>query len=440
MIKKGLPYLFGVWVFLIVIPPFLPLFTLNYPPYYDQFSSLSLYPHFIPLTFILFLTPWGKVNLSPLPITTPLILLAAGVAVSASYAAVDSRLALIMLARILLALITYFALKHLPLPPQHIVWAVVAFVLCQGTVAVLQFIIQDDLGLRFLGEYDLVAEPGCWSIVFGADQVWLRGYGLTPHPNILGGLLASGLAVVFCGSETKSSKWLLGLSIFSFAMGVAGILVTFSRSAWLGAFAGLAFGLLAFLLLNGRSMFALIQDRQIIFYVMAFVIGTGVMLPSALPVLHARSTPQENQVMTQSVGERQILNRYALDVIQGNWVLGQGGGNFGPAMLETPNRNAFVNIHPVHNVPLLVTAELGFAGGLIWLWLMAFPPLFTLREAWCGRANRFLIGMAAALVALAVVDLFDYYSYGWPHGITWRWMFFGLFAYAVVVRDACICN
>ncbi|MEM8863176.1 MAG: O-antigen ligase family protein, partial [Chloroflexota bacterium] len=299
--------------------------------------------------------------------------------------------------------------------------------LFQGAVAAGQFLLQDDLGLRYLGEYDLVAEPGQWSIVFGQNRVWLRGYGISPHPNILGGLLGSALLIVFMTVQSITGRrwWWLGYAALFF--GTAGLIVTFSRSAWLGFFVGFGFCFVA----------QFVQEKQLP-SIMRFsptlpiLAALMVFIPLSMPVLQARSTPQENQVVTQSVGERQILNQYAIEVIRDNWALGQGAGNFAPAMLVHPDRDQFVNIHPVHNLPLLLIAELGILGGALWIWLMLCPVLATGINAWHGQANRFEIGVAAALVALAAVDLFDYYSYGWPHGMMWRWMLFGLFALAQI--------
>ncbi|MCA9927282.1 MAG: hypothetical protein KC419_02345, partial [Anaerolineales bacterium] len=61
----------------------------------------------------------------------------------------------------------------------------------QAGTALVQFITQDDLGLRLLGELDLNRYPGGGSILTVGETYWLRSYGLTPHSNIAGGVLAA---------------------------------------------------------------------------------------------------------------------------------------------------------------------------------------------------------------------------------------------------------
>ncbi|MGH2524512.1 MAG: O-antigen ligase family protein, partial [Anaerolineales bacterium] len=71
---------------------------------------------------------------------------------------------------------------------------------------------------------------------------FLRAYGLTAHPNILGGMLALGLiaAVGLWLSESPRAAqsarrvWLAPIALLT-----AGLAVSFSRAAWLGAASGL---------------------------------------------------------------------------------------------------------------------------------------------------------------------------------------------------------
>ena len=51
---------------------------------------------------------------------------------------------------------------------------------------------------------------------------------------------------------------------------------------------------------------------------------------------------------------------------------GLGAGNFPVAM------KSFISLDPpqyVHNVMLLLSSEIGIAGGMIWLWLWIFPMI-----------------------------------------------------------------
>ncbi|MFZ2187300.1 MAG: hypothetical protein WAV46_01595 [Candidatus Moraniibacteriota bacterium] len=63
----------------------------------------------------------------------------------------------------------------------------------QSLIAILQFIEQKSLGLSILEESILSpASPGVAKVVIGSE-IFIRSYGLFPHPNILGGFLAVSL-------------------------------------------------------------------------------------------------------------------------------------------------------------------------------------------------------------------------------------------------------
>ena len=441
--KTGRFALFTLWLLLIPLPLFYPLITFDYSPYYDQFSSFSLYPNFVVAT-VIFAVGWGGVSRSdlfrPLTLTIPLGLLCLLTAFSIGYAAVDGRLAAIVLARLLIAFALYVTLKSNWLDQYLIFNALILFLCVQGGIAAAQFWLQDDLGLAWLGELDLEPVPGGGSIIFGVDEYWLRGYGLAPHPNILGGMAGSALLIVLFGPYAQKVKQVV---LF---LGCLGLLVTFSRSAWVGT----AFGLMVGLLFRLFSMFkqqmrldaggaVLVHKNDITLTFRRFVKSTllqslplllaiAIFLGGAWGPLQARSQPQENQVVTQSVGERQLLTDIAYDFIGDHFWLGLGAGNFGPAMLDHPNREMYPNIHPVHNLPLLLTAELGILGGVTWVWLMLFPIGYGGYVLWHanGRLDSWSIALIAGLSVFIVIDLFDYYSWGWPHGLTWRWMLFAL--------------
>jgi O-antigen ligase len=73
------------------------------------------------------------------------------------------------------------------------------------------------------------------------------------------------------------------------------------------------------------------------------------------------STPTE----ARSLDERQRDTGLALDLIVDHPWRGVGAGNYVPAIRERQPKS-----QPVHNVLLLVTAELGLLGAGLWLWLV----------------------------------------------------------------------
>ena len=60
-------------------------------------------------------------------------------------------------------------------------------------------------------------------------------------------------------------------------------------------------------------------------------------------------------------------------------LLGVGAGNYPLASrARRAPESVFIGYVPVHNVPLLVTAELGVAAGLAWVLLMVGPLIWVL--------------------------------------------------------------
>ena len=117
-----------------------------------------------------------------------------------------------------------------------------AMVVVQAVVAIGQVVTQRSLGLTVLGEQVLVPADGGVSIVAAADGTCsLRAYGLTDHPNILGGILA--FALIILGSvrglagRRSTARWVV------FALGVVALFLTFSRAAWIAYAVGVAVAL-----------------------------------------------------------------------------------------------------------------------------------------------------------------------------------------------------
>ncbi|MGD8399086.1 MAG: hypothetical protein PVG11_09535, partial [Anaerolineae bacterium] len=131
----------------------------------------------------------------------------------------------------------YLLLINLPLTPGAIAWPLATGLVIQAVVAVPQFIAGRSLGLQRLGEVAVdAAWPGA-SVVMVGEARWLRAYGLAQHPNLLAGCLAAMLLLVggyYLGQRGPGRLPLLA----ALGAGFAALLLTFSRAAWLGAFAG----------------------------------------------------------------------------------------------------------------------------------------------------------------------------------------------------------
>jgi len=416
----------------------------TFPGVYYENTSLNLY--LSDGAVFLLLLGAGRVwrrPLSPLLrwLVYPLGLLSLLTAVSVLWA-LDLLLALQQAVRVAILLGMTLAIIHLK-PERRLVQAgLAAMLVIQATAALLQFARQDDLGLRWLGEVALDRYPGGGSLITVGDQVWLRGYGLTSHPNILGGVLATAVLILYV-PLLKAHARQRPFWVAAVLLGMAGLLVTFSRSAWLGGLAGGVFFVVVVLLQRpwrrryGRPVarFLLVGAlfaAGLFWWQRELILARfGGEMPGFLAAC-CEGEPARPLAATEvrSVRERQALIDAAMDLIDLAPLTGVGAGNFAAAVIPAAN-TPDVAPQPVHHVPLLLAAELGPLGGLLWLWLMLFPVGAALIQLRRGRLTLWALGLTAALLAFAVIDLFDYYAWGWMAGRQWRWLLWGLWGTAV---------
>ncbi len=278
-------------------------------------------------------------------------------------------------------------------------------VLGQGAVGVGQFVQQRSLGLTALGEPALDPRIEHTSVIGPEGQHHLRAYGLTAHPNLLGGLLAIGLVWVGSGwlgrvpwpgvgARLSAALWLaVGV------VGLTGLLASFSRGAWLGLACG---GVWLIWRQRGAGRRGLLLSGGLALIVLIFMARQP-------DLFWGRFFDLNSPLEMRSLVERSLGLASALRIIQEHWLWGVGSGLYVTA-LQTPGA-ALV----VHNAPLLAAAELGVGGGLLWLWLN-----------WAWLAGRRRVGeqagllfdaSAASWLALFVIGLVD--NHPWLT-VSWR--------------------
>lgn len=287
-----------------------------------------------------------------------------------------------------------------PLPPAGMARVLLISLGVQSVVGVWQFAIQHYVGLTDLGELPVTLNyPNVSVIVVGAQPI-IRAYGLSGHPNVLGGFAVVALTIgtgwlwqaAGRGRQLGVSVWLLGLLVLS---------LTFSRSAWLGGLIG--FGAWA------RSRPPLMHKpigRGLIIGVSMAVAWLMVFGPLLLQRLDVIDHPTERV----SIDERLRQVTQALTQIRTRPLIGAGEGNFNVIGVDgQPAR--------VHNVPLLIAADLGLPG--LGFWLIGVGGVFA---AWLDRLRRsphsiWAAVFGVALSAMLVIAQFDYYWWTSSQGV-----------------------
>jgi O-antigen ligase len=303
---------------------------------------------------------------------------------------------------------------RVPLRVVAIGW--IAGGIVQSVFAVWQFFVQYIPAQKWLGLAVHAANiPG--AIVLQTDtERWLRAYGSFPHPNILGGYLVIALLCCLYFSYLYSS--LRSRVILSFSIGIlmSGLFFTFSRSAWVA----LVIALLWFLIYALRH-----RDARLLIPVMRFVVVGGLIGASLVymywPLVNSRVTI-DSYLEYASLRERVVYIDQALTLISRQPIIGQGIGNYTAGVYTQINSQIPGWLYqPVHNVFLLVWAELGVIGAILCITLLGSLVIKNMRIM-----NLPSVFNLASLTTIIVVSFFDHYWWTLYPGMSLFWVIIGL--------------
>jgi len=306
-----------------------------------------------------------------------------------------------------------------------IIWGVAGGIFIQSSVAIVQIARQSSLGLILLGEMSLNPAWSGVSIVWVAGTRSLRAYGLTDHPNILGGCLAFSLILLMAWMiSSQSSKNLVAVSVF--LLGLIALLETFSRSAWLGWIGGL-------LVIAGMYLYSL-QFKALGIWIYLLAAGLIMIIPflwqnaSLLGVrLGSQGSFQQVAYEAQSIQERVVLDSAANEIFTGHALTGVGLGASPIALMQA--RPVFKYYYqPAHFILLDAATETGIFGALFYFLILIGPWLAIVFYRKRLIFSTGLIAASGALAAVTIVGFFDYYPWLLTPGRIWQWLIWGLWA------------
>lgn len=247
-------------------------------------------------------------------------------------------------------------------------WIVVSVITFQSVVAVGQFTGQSDLGLSLLGESRLDPLVSGVSVVMRGPERWLRAYGFAVHPNVLAGTLVTMLLllILLMGRVAGPRRW---AAAAVFLLGLAAMLTTLSRWAFVCLLVGLAINILPLLRQTKR------RRRPALSPLAAATTGAALLITLLFLGLYGdavtgRAVNLDTPVESRSLWERERDTSISLKVVKANPLSGVGIGNY---VVTARAYDAWAET--VHVMPLLLAAELGLGGALVWLWLLLAPVL-----------------------------------------------------------------
>ena len=412
----------GVTFGLILLMPFSVFFAFGPPA--DR-NILSLYAHRgfylsdLPLAMLLVLSliadvPWRR---GPLLVTGALAIICVLAFVSIPQS-VSPPFTFYIAVRWLLAFYVYVWFVQPVAPASQVAAVFAAGMGIHALVGVAQVIIQGPVGLP--GELALVPQADDASMLAISGVRWLRAYGLAFHPNVLGGFLAVALLLLIPWLERLPAVglwWLLW----------SGLLLTFSRAAWLAVALALPVALIAYFVKRrqaGTSLAIAAGGALIVFAAAIFLMPeqfTTRLSPllSLFPRSGAPVPVAEPEAF--SISERVELTDVGWEIIGQRPWRGVGAGNFPLAM---PRLRPLMRAQSVHNIPLLLASEVGLLGGALWL-MMGFVVIARLILHW-RKASPWLLSAICAWGAVAFIAFFDSYLWSLNSGLLLTAMVLGL--------------
>jgi O-antigen ligase len=259
------------------------------------------------------------------------------------------------------------------------------------------------------------------AVVESGDNRLMRAYGTFPHPNIFGGYVAFGIVALAWLARFVANKRRLTGALLAGAVLGATLIGTFSRSAWLGL-------IIAFLTLIGFMLWQRRMPPRRAIPVM--VLGLASVL-ATLVVFHAQvfsrfDTNQRLEII--SIEERTSQYQTFADVFLGSPMLGVGPAAYTFILERLDPGHPVWSYQPIHNVFLLILAELGLVG------VVAFG-YFVFQINPLANADVRRVGAWFAIatgILLFTIALFDHYLWTlWPGlalvamalGSLVRWMY-----------------
>lgn len=223
----------------------------------------------------------------------------------------------------------------------------------QSLVGAAQYFLKSSLGLRFLGEGPL--SVNIYNVaVFSVDNTeYLRAYGTTPHPNVLAAFLFISI-FAFYYIYTKSKSRFKNYSLVFYVVLLLGFFLTFSRVAIFF----LLFATIFVFIMNFHRSGGLARSglKKLLLVTSLFLIIFSIVFWPQVKS-RARISSQE-----EAVTDRIFYNNIAISLAASRPIIGSGIGQFVVDLMSKYKHYPSRVYQPVHNVYLLIWAEVGTLG------------------------------------------------------------------------------
>jgi len=289
-----------------------------------------------------------------------------------------------------------------------------ASALVQSCLAVWQFFTQKISANKWLGLSAQDPSDAGVSVIQFANQRWLRAYGSFGWPNSLGIYLAVCLvlglmAYLFYRQSSQGNKKYDKIFLAGQLVILTGLILSFSRGAWIGAVAGLFFLVFAYYKNSSARDFL---AGQLAYYLVVVLIWLIILAP----LFYARFN-LDNSVEKVSIEEHRSQYGQSVGVIKNNLFLGVGSGAYTLNLYyNDPNLSGW-QYQPAHNIYVLWLAENGLIGIAFYFFIFLFL-VYQLR--------RFNLPYLAVILVMAIGGFFDHWLWTLFGGMIFWWLVWGI--------------
>ncbi len=249
------------------------------------------------------------------------------------------------------------------------------------------------------------------AVIEVAGVRWLRAYGGFPHPNIFGGWLVLGIVTSYQALKqyvlTKKETLLYHTSFILFGVP---LVLTYSRSAWLGL--GLFICSSGLCLILSKTEPRKRRAGALLGLLALACILTAAVRPALLSVRAQAGTRLEQK----SLSERKQGIENGLRILRESPLLGSGLGANTLMLSKLDDAQGLSSSFPItpHIVPLLMLAELGILGSLLVLTILFLTSRTFIWEM-VGSKRRWLSVLPHILAVLPIAFL-DHYLWSYWSG------------------------
>jgi hypothetical protein len=322
----------------------------------------------------------------------------------------------------------------------------------EAVLGIVQFFKQHSLGLTFIKESVISPVlPGVAKVIINNTH-YIRAYGTFPHPNILGGFLFVSIILshlyfrLFYVEQAYANVRKLGVLLLQYTA----IIVTFSKSAILGLIIALLYiSIVSHGTIRGTQIIRrgkiflkekVISAKQKSFLGSLLVIGM-------VSLMMIFSRINMDTLFFQSLRERALYQSVVVAIIYKHPILGISCGQLVIFMAQQSIYPLFDwQLQPVHNIFLLIWAELGVVGFFIFtLWYVLLAIVVPVKKISFSR-NGFskekhrtfkeLYGtyIHALVIGFIPILLFDHYLWDIQQGQIIFWVVMALNARYIITQ------